>query len=158
MKFQVIGFVLLLWSNIWSSEILHTKIQILNSNDYNISATCDFIYALEEKINNTLTNSPSKNIHFLRTSPNRYTKDEEISYYQYTTQDITIDFLKTNEKTIVYNAKFYNLSLTKSSLLSQLGIKVNISPSIEVGCDMIDLYLFFNSERLTAIEYSAYVD
>lgn len=158
MKLQVIGFILFLYSNVWSSDLSHTKIQILDTNDYNMSATCDFIYALEQKFNNTLANANSKNIHFLRASPNLYTNDEEIKYYQYTNKDITINFLRSNEKTIIYNAKVYNLGLKKSSLTSQLGIKINISPSVEVGCDMTDLQLFFNSERLTAIEYTAHVD
>lgn len=137
------------------------KIQILENNEYNYMAGCDFISEISNKVEIKLSNAPRQAITYINTVKDLST-NKPVKIYQYTGKNIQIDFLRTDEKTIIYKARLdYNFTypkILKKTISSRLKIHADTADAIEIGCDMEHMQLFFEKDTISSIVYGAYVD
>lgn len=165
MKFQCkmksIFFVAILLQSVVFAVDKQQQIQTLENSQYNYMAGCDFITEISNRAEKELSNAPQQTIAYVDTIKDIST-DQPIKFYQYNGKNILINFLRTDEKTIIYEARLdYTLTypkILKKTILSRLKLQADIADAIEIGCDMEYMQLFFEHNTLSSIIYSGYVD
>lgn len=164
MKFQCkiksIFFIAILLQAVVSA-VDKQQVQTLENSQYNYMAGCDFITEISNRAEKELSNAPQQTIAYVDTIKDIST-DQPIKFYQYDGKNILINFLRTDEKTIIYEARLnYTFSypkILKETILSKLELQTDIADAIEIGCDMEYVQLFFEHNTLSSIIYSGYVD